>query len=117
VFNAELRVGEGVRFRGIEPEMSIVFQEVPKAFFRHGHDCWVTSVCRDDSNSLHGYGYAADFDSSTHIPEEVGHKIAEEVGLNLSYEYQPIWHKIRDGAFHLHVEFDYNGKGVRNYKR
>lgn len=116
--NAELKVGDGVCLRGIEPEMSIVFQEVPKVFFRHGHDCWVTSVVRSaDEDSLHGYGYAADFDSSTSIAEEIGHEMAEELKSNLSDEFQALWHRVKDGAFHLHVEFDYNRKGVRNYKR
>ena len=117
VFDAELKVGDGVRFRGVEPELLLVFQEVPKVFFRHGHDCWVTSVCRDDPDSLHGYGYAADFDSSTHVAEEIGHGMAEELKANLGGEYQALWHRAKPGAFHLHVEFDYNGKGVRNYKR
>jgi hypothetical protein len=113
----ELRIDDGVDWRGIEPEMAIVHQEAPKVFARHGFYCWVTSAVRDDPNSLHGYGLALDFDASVPVTEEEGLRMASELRANLGKQFQVLWHKTPRGNFHLHVEFDFDGKGVEHYKR
>lgn len=114
--NAELKLSESVSLRGIRPEMALVLQEVPKVFFRHGFDCWLTSGVRPKSRgSLHSVGLALDFDASTHITQEEGQLIADELGQNLSREYQVLWHKTKRGNWHLHVEFDFDGRGMVNY--
>ena len=102
--------------KGIEPEMAVVLQEAPKSFARYGVDCYLTSGVRPkDDDSLHGYGMAADFDSSVHVPESLGKQIAADLQEHLGPEFYCVWHKTKRGNWHLHVEFDPGNKGVAPY--
>ncbi len=98
--------------------MALVEQEAPRSFAKYGHDCWMTSAFRPASEtSLHGFGFAEDFDSSTNVAYGVGKKIEKDLQRKLGPQYQVIWHKTKSGAWHIHAEFDPEGFGVQQFHR
>lgn len=113
-----LKIAAGVDRRVLAPQMALVEQEVPRSFERYGHDCWMTSAFRPASaKSLHGFGFAEDFDSSTSIDYATGTNIKEDLQRHLGPQYQVLWHKTERGDWHVHVEFDPEGQGVQEFHR
>lgn len=113
-----LRLTNTVDLRGIKPEMQEVSQIVLKAFNAEGFDCWLTSAVRpEDDDSLHGYGFAQDYDSSSDVPKNAGMRIRSQVQGALGSQFDVLWHKTENDLYHLHVEFDPGGKGVAPYRR
>jgi hypothetical protein len=113
-----LKIAAGVDRRVLAPQMSLVEQEAPRSFEKYGHDCWMTSAYRPGSEkSLHGFGFAEDFDSSTNVAYGVGKKIERDVQYKLGPQYQVIWHKTKAGRWHLHVEFDPGGAGIQIFHK
>lgn len=110
------RIIPGVELRGIQPEMSRVGPAVAEAFAEEGLDCWLTSAVRPgDRTSLHGFGYAEDYDCSDDIPETIGKRVEQKVKEVLGEQFFVWWHKGRSGRWHLHTEFDPGNQGVKPY--
>lgn len=107
-----LNIADGVRSGGVRAEMAVVLQEAPKSFDAFGLDCTLTSLVRpEDSDSLHGWGLAADFDSIQDITDTKGGRIKSDLQGRLGEEYFCLWH-----LGHLHVEFDPGNRGVAPYR-
>lgn len=111
-----VKILSGVELRGIQPEMSRVGPIVLEAFAEEGLDCYLTSAVRPgDNSSLHGFGYAEDYDCSSKIGEDVGIRVELRVKSALGPQFFVWWHKGRSGKWHLHVEFDPGNRGVAPY--
>ena len=101
-----IHIKPGVQLAGIRPEMAVVLDVVPIVFARNGYDCWVTSAVRPNDPGKHGSGEGLDFDSSTDVPEETGHRIAASAKSFLGDDFDIIWHRAAGGRWHLHAEYD-----------
>lgn len=113
-----VKIAAGVDRRVLAPQMCLVELVVPHSFAKYGHDCWMTSAYRPGSEkSLHGFGFAEDFDSSTDVAYGVGKKIERDVQRRLGPQYNVLWHKTDRGAWHLHVEFDPDNQGVQPFHK
>lgn len=112
--DATLKFSPFVESRGLKIQIFVALQEAPKVFAHHGFDCYLTSLVRPgDEASLHGYGYAADFDASIVVGTAAGRAIRDELQTNLGAQYQVIWHAVPEGRFHIHVEFDPDNEGIK----
>lgn len=109
------KIADGVSLNGVSAEIFPAFIVAPQVFDKYGHNCYLTSACRIDKLSLHGWGRALDFDSSFDVPEHVGEKIAEDIQEILGANFFCLWHKTKNGNWHLHVEYDPGNKGVRRF--
>ena len=103
MMTAALHVKPGVRFTGLQLVMMQVLDVVPAVFARFGYDCWLTCAVEERDRGFHPTGRAADFDSSSNVPYEVGMKIRKATGRLMGTDYDAVWHGPR---WHLHVEFD-----------
>lgn len=101
-----IHIKPGVQLAGIRPEMAVVLDVVPIVFARNGYDCWVTCCVEPRSSGLHPKGLACDFDSSTDVVEETGHRIAVSAKSFLGDDFDIIWHRAAGGRWHLHTEYD-----------
>ena len=98
-----LRLKEGVKIKGLQPEMVLAAQIVEGVYASYNNaECVITSV-RDgihNTHSFHYVGYAIDF-RTRHIPGGWLHKLERDIKRALGSEFDVVLEKT-----HLHVEFD-----------
>lgn len=115
--NGRLKISTGVDRSVLAPQMALIEVEAPKSFAKFGHDCVITSAYREnDEDSLHGWGFAEDFDSTEQVLQKTGKLIEEDLQLHLNKQYFCLWHKTKSGKWHLHTEFDPENKGVEPHR-
>jgi hypothetical protein len=107
----DIKFGPDAITDGLKPQAIRAVVVAAAVFTRLGFDCWVTSAVRpDDTDSLHCYGMAVDFDSSGIVSFDAFKVLAEDIQAMLGDNYDVIYHK-----GHVHAEYDPGGQGVAPY--
>jgi hypothetical protein len=98
-----LRIKEGVKIRGVQPELMLAVQIINDIYKSYNNsECVITSAREGQhmTKSLHYVGYALDF-RTRHIPEGWREKICRDIQRALGSEFDVVLEKT-----HIHVEFD-----------
>ena len=107
-----MHFGPDVEGEGVQRQAIRAIVVASSVFVNLGFDCWVTSLVRkDDVNSLHAYGMAADFDSSREIGDTRFRLIRDMIALRLGDNYDVVYHK-----GHIHCEYDATGHDIELHK-
>ena len=98
-----LRIKEGVKIKGVQPELMLAAQIVDGIYASYNNLECVITAARDGTHmtkSFHFVGYALDF-RTRHIPEGWQERIYKDICRALGDEFDVVWEKT-----HYHVEFD-----------
>jgi hypothetical protein len=102
-----LKIKEGVKLKGIQPEMVLAAQIVASVYATFDNAACVITSAKDGKHmdgSLHCVGYALDFRTS-HIRSGWQQKLFDDVTRALGAEYDVV-----PEPTHLHVEYDPTSK-------
>jgi len=109
---ADVHFGPDVEGEGVQRQTIRAIVIAASVFVNFGFDCWVTSLVRkDDVDSLHAYGMAADFDSSRDVSDSRFRLMRDVIALRLGDNYDVVYHK-----GHVHVEYDATGKDIELHR-
>lgn len=98
-----LRIKNGVKIRGVQPELMLAAQIVADCYTAYNNaECVITSAREGThmTKSFHYVGYALDF-RIRHIPEGWRDKLHNDIQRALGDEFDAVLEKT-----HIHVEFD-----------
>ena len=98
-----LRIKNGVKIRGVQPELMLAAQIVEGIYNSYNNSECVITAARDGTHmtkSFHYVGYALDF-RTRHIPEGWREGLHLKIQRALGEEFDVVLEKT-----HIHVEFD-----------